>query len=89
MKVDVISRQIANAHTGFNVTMTLIWLPLIPILVKIVIKIVPDKKNEYILAPGTARYLDGKIINQPTAALHLVTNEVIFYENAYSMSAEK
>lgn len=76
-EVDVISRQIANAHTGFNITMTLVWLPFIAILVKIVMLIIPDKKDAYILVPGAARYLDEKIINQPTAALHLVTKEVI------------
>lgn len=42
-EVDVISRQIANAHTGFNLTMTLIWIPLIPVMVKIVMKLVPEK----------------------------------------------
>lgn len=31
-EVSVISRQIANAHTLFNVTVTLIWLPLIPLM---------------------------------------------------------
>lgn len=76
-EVDVISRQIANAHTGFNITMTLIWLPLIAVLVKIVMNIIPDKKEEYILLPGATRYLDGKIINQPAAALHLVSKEVL------------
>lgn len=76
-EVDVIARQIANAHTGFNITMTLIWLPLIAVLVKIVMLIIPDKKEEYILLPGATRYLDGKIINQPTAALHLVSKEVL------------
>ncbi len=76
-EVDVISRQIANAHTGFNITMTLIWLPLIAILVKIVMKIIPDKKDEYVLLPGATRFLDGKIINQPAAALHLVSKEVL------------
>ena len=30
-EIDVISRQIANAHTGFNLVMTLIWIPLIPL----------------------------------------------------------
>ena len=29
-----LSRQIANAHTGFNITMTLIWVPLIWLMVK-------------------------------------------------------
>ncbi len=76
-EVDVISRQIANAHTGFNITMTIIWLPLISVLVKIVMKIVSDKKEAYAPAPGAARFLDGKMVNQPTAALHLVAKEVI------------
>lgn len=76
-EVDVISRQIANAHTGFNITMTLIWLPLIAVLVKIVMKIIPDKREDYVLLPGVARYLDEKIINQPAAALHLVSKEVL------------
>ena len=41
----VIARQIANAHTIFNITMTLIWLPLIWLLVKIVVKILPYKEK--------------------------------------------
>lgn len=45
-EIEVISRQIANAHTAFNVVMTLIWIPLIHLLVKIVMKLIPDKKNE-------------------------------------------
>lgn len=76
-EVDIISRQIANAHTGFNITMTIIWLPLIAVLVKIVMKIIPDKKEDFVPVPGATKYLDEKIINQPTAALHLVTKEVI------------
>lgn len=77
-EVDVISRQIANAHTGFNLTMTLIWLPLIAVLVKIVMMVIPNKtESANILIPGATRYLDEKMINQPTAALHLVTKEVI------------
>ncbi len=76
-EVEVISRQIANAHTGFNLTMTLIWLPLIAILVKIVMIIIPDKKEEHVLLPSATRYLDDKLISQPTAALQLVTQEVM------------
>lgn len=77
-EVDVISRQIANAHTGFNLTMTLIWLPFIAVLVKIVMMVIPNKtESANILIPGATRYLDEKMINQPTAALHLVTKEVI------------
>jgi phosphate:Na+ symporter len=39
-----ISRQIANAHTGFNITMVLIWTPLLGLMVKIVMQILPDKR---------------------------------------------
>ena len=76
-EVDVISRQIANAHTGFNLTMTLIWIPLIPIMVKIVMWLVPDKKNEEQKLLSMPKYLDTKLIAQPTAALLLVAREII------------
>lgn len=76
-EVDVISRQIANAHTGFNLTMTLIWIPLIPIMVKIVMWLVPDKKNEEQKLLSMPKYLDTKLIAQPTAALLLVAREVM------------
>ena len=40
-------------------------------------KLVPDRREETILVPGVAQFLDEKIINQPATALHLVTKEVI------------
>jgi phosphate:Na+ symporter len=76
-EVDVISRQIANAHTGFNLTMTLIWIPLIPIMVKIVMWLVPDKKNEEQKLLSMPKYLDTKLIAQLTAALLLVAREIM------------
>lgn len=76
IEIDVISRQIANAHTGFNITMTLIWLPLIGILVKIVMKLVPEKRVDGILGTQDFKHLDSRLTNQPTAALHLVSKEV-------------
>lgn len=76
-EVDVISRQIANAHTGFNLCMTLIWIPLIPFMVKMVMKIVPDKNEKWQMQPSLPRYLDDKLIGQPAAALQLVAKEVI------------
>ena len=75
--LDVIARQIANAHTTFNIVMTILWLPLIGVLVKIVMKIIPDKKAGKVAGPGDAKYLDDKLVSQPAAALHLVTKEVI------------
>lgn len=75
-EVDVISRQIANAHTGFNLTMTLIWTPLIYLMVKIVMKLIPDKKTETgdLMQP---KYLDYHLIGQPVSALHMASREVL------------
>lgn len=77
-EVDVISRQIANAHTIFNITMTVIWLPLIWLMVKIVMRIVPDKEEQ----SGSLHepcYLNQKLVGQVTTALHLTAKETIHY----------
>lgn len=76
-EVDVIARQIANAHTGFNLAMTIIWIPLIGLMVKIVMKIIPERKEKFQLSPSSPRFLDDKLIGQPVAALHLVAKEVV------------
>ena len=75
-EVEVISRQIANAHTCFNVTMTLLWLPLIWLLVKIVMAVLPEKSSER-LNTRKPLYLDGNLILQPAAALEMTAREVI------------
>lgn len=75
-EVEVISRQIANAHTCFNVTMTILWLPLIWLLVKIVMAILPEKSSER-LNNRKPLYLDGNLILQPAAALEMTAREVI------------
>lgn len=74
-EVEVISRQIANAHTTFNVVCTLVWLPLIPLIVKIVTTIIPGKDKK-IKAAYEPKYLDNKMIDQPVAAMYLVSQEL-------------
>ena len=73
--VDVISRQIANAHTTFNIVCTLVWLPLIPLMVKIVTTIIrgDDKVQKTAFEP---KYLDMKVVEQPAAAMVLVSKEL-------------
>ena len=63
-EVKVISRQIANAHTTFNVVCTLIWLPFIWVLVKIVTFLVRGEDAKP-ATEGKSKYLDHKILNQP------------------------
>lgn len=75
-EIEVISRQIANTHTIFNCVMTLVWVPLIWLMVKIVMRIIPDgRKEQYSLSEPL--YLDEKLLGQPTAALQLVAKEVL------------
>ena len=74
-ELQVISRQIANAHTGFNLTMTIIWTPLVWLMVKIVMKIIPESNVDKAINPNAPLYLDNKVLNQPAAALQLVAEE--------------
>lgn len=74
-EIEVISRQIANAHTVFNIACTLCWLPFIWVLVKIVNFIV--RGEDVKVSDGSAsKYLDYNVLAQPAAAVKLVTNEV-------------
>ncbi|MGN0298751.1 MAG: Na/Pi cotransporter family protein [Lachnospiraceae bacterium] len=75
-EVEVISRQIANAHTGFNLCMTIVWTCLIGLMVKIVMKLIPDGKITK-ADPSEIWYLDNNLINQPAAALQMVAKEVL------------
>lgn len=69
-----IPRQIANAHTWFNVICMLIWLPLCGLMEKIVKFIVPGEENT--VDESTPRYLDEKLFDQPVFAMHLCIREL-------------
>ena len=74
-EVDIIARQIANAHTCFNIVCTLIWLPLLPVMVKLVTTIIPGKDK----LPQTdckPKFLDEKLLEQPVAAIYLLSQEI-------------
>ena len=75
-ELDVISRQIANAHMSFNIFNTLIWLPLLPVMVKIVMFIVRDDKEVSIEDYKEKSFLDKNVISQPIAAMYLVSQEI-------------
>ncbi len=75
-EVEVISRQIANAHTMFNLVMTLIWTPLLPYMVKIVTALIREGAQPA-RELSTPLYLDSKLTAQPAAALRLVEKEML------------
>ena len=75
-EVEVISRQIANTHTFFNLVMTLIWVPLVGVMVKIVMRLIPDGEVKEVSAVQP-KFLDNKLISQPTVALQLAVRELM------------
>lgn len=74
-ETEVISRQIANAHMCFNLFNTIWFIPLIGVLVMVVTKIVPDKKQDKL--PFEPVFLDYNVLDRPFAAIHLATQELI------------
>lgn len=70
-----IQRQIANAHTLFNVTNTVIQLPFARYLVKFVNKIIPGKdENQNAL---TLQYIDDRLLETPSIAVGQLMKEVV------------
>lgn len=74
-EIDIISRQIANAHTTFNVVCTLAWLPFISVMVKIV-KAIIRGEDKNLKAAYEPQYLDNNLLDKPAAAMYLVSLEL-------------
>lgn len=70
------SRQIANAHTIFNVVNVLVLLPFSKYIVKLVLKMMPITKEENEASVRT-KYLDERILQTPSIALGNTVKEVI------------
>ncbi|MDR1773652.1 MAG: Na/Pi cotransporter family protein [Clostridioides sp.] len=71
-----IPRQIANAHTLFNLTNVIILLPFSKFIVALVTKLVPIKESEKETL-NTTKYLDERMFETPSIALANVILEVL------------
>ena len=69
-----VARQVANAHTIFNITVTVLLLPLSAYLVKIVNKILPGDTE---IEKEGAIYLDKNLLETPIVANGQVLKETI------------
>lgn len=69
--------QLAMFHTAFNVATVVIILPFTTLLVKLVSKIIPDKKKNEV--PKTTRlyYIDDKMLSTPPIAVLQTKNEIV------------
>ena len=71
-------RQIANAHTVFNIANTLIFLPFTVVLANVVRKLVPIKEltvEEAAVASYKPKYLDEGMLKSPPLALSMARRE--------------
>lgn len=76
-------RQIANAHTVFNLTVTALMLPLTGLLVFIIERLLPGEEIK--IDKGT-KFINKKLLNAPSIALSQADKETIRMANiAYKM----
>ncbi len=69
------ARRIANAHTLFNVGISLVFLPFAPLAARAIEALVPpDQPGE---SPFRTRYLDERSLGQPALALGQATREAL------------
>ncbi len=73
-----IARFIANSHSLFNVVNAMVFLFLLPWLVKVAMWVTPDKKEEaHFDELRHIKYLDTKFIDTPSVALARARAEII------------
>ena len=70
------ARQIANAHTLFNVLNVLILLPVAKLIVKLAMKLVPENDSEED-DEKAVKYIDDRMIETPSIALSNTVKEIL------------
>lgn len=70
------ARQIANAHTLFNVLNVLILLPFAKLIVKLAMKLVPENDSEED-DEKAVKYIDDRMIETPSIALSNAVKETL------------
>ena len=71
-----LSRLIANAHTFFNILVTILLLPFANIFSKWVMKMIPEKTKP-VKNPVEVKFIEDKMITSPALALSLAQKEVV------------
>jgi len=69
--------QIAQTHAVFNISNTLIHLPLVGVLAAIVTFLIPDREEHLDEAEFRTRFIDHRFLNNPSVALAQATREML------------
>lgn len=72
-----LARQIANAHTVFNVIVSVLMLPLVKPLAKFVEKIIPEREEEARERKIKTRFIDPRLLKMPVIAVQIAKKEVL------------
>ncbi|HXH84979.1 MAG TPA: Na/Pi cotransporter family protein [Candidatus Tectomicrobia bacterium] len=72
---DDAARQVANAHTFFNLGISLVFLPFTPWAARVIEALVPEEPRED--TPFRVKYLDERALDQPSLALGQATREAL------------
>ncbi|SHK61238.1 Na/Pi cotransporter family protein [Tepidibacter formicigenes] len=83
---DDVTRQIANAHTLFNVLNVVILFPFASLIVKLAVKLIPETEDEY--NDKVTKYLDDRILETPSIALANTVRESLHMGNVARKSLE-
>jgi phosphate:Na+ symporter len=83
-----IPRQIANAHTFFNLINVVVQLPFAGFLVYLVNKLIKDDEVTGDFVPGI-KYLDDRILGTPSIAFGLVVKEILHMGNVARENFER
>ncbi|MFA7257351.1 MAG: Na/Pi cotransporter family protein, partial [Kiritimatiellales bacterium] len=81
-----IMAAIALVHTGFNVTNTLIFLPFVGLLAKLVTKLVPEKGG--VEVPHLT-YLDVRMLDTPALSVVQSQKQILFMGESVELMLEK
>ena len=71
-----IPRQIANAHTFFNIIASIVFLPFTGYIAKAIIHYFPDKESDRNIEKPAVLHLDESLLDQPTAAINNAQAEI-------------
>ena len=66
---DNIPRQIANAHTIFNIIATVVFIPFTPLIARLIIKYFPDKEIDRDISKPAVMNLDENVFDTPAIAI--------------------
>jgi phosphate:Na+ symporter len=81
-----IMAAIAMVHTGFNVTNTILFIPLVGLLGKLVTKLVPDKATEEV---AHLTHLDIRMLDTPAISIVQSHKQILFMAESNEMMLEK